>query len=82
MRDESRSTCPSRGDERCGNTDIIIPMPMNETEATRRTMNAAKYFASGIERSKKRRRTDHEEEGRPYEAVGDREHTWPARCAF
>ena len=37
-----------------GSTAVIIPIPMNETDATRRTTNAAKYLASGIERSKNR----------------------------
>ena len=47
-----------------GSTDIIIPIPMNETDATTRTTSAAKYFASGIERSKKRNAQTDEQERR------------------
>ncbi len=46
-------SCVPFSGEMSGSTDIIIPIPMNDTDATTSTTNAGKYLASGIERSKK-----------------------------
>ncbi len=55
-----------------GRTDVITPMPMNEIDAIASTTNAAKKFASGIDRSKKSAQTREQEDGAE-EPVRDRE---------
>ena len=54
-------------------------MPMNEIDAIASTTNAAKKFASGIDRSKKSAQTANRKTARrsPYEIANT---PWPARC--